>query len=127
MVHAGVLEVYIHFALIYMADNIFPVLPIKYLINKDGDPTTPFKLATGKTLSVSNLYLLLYPCVVRKATSYIGTKELKMCHQAQKGFCGIFVVMIQHQKCYLMYIPRASKIISSYDVVFNESFSSALS
>ena len=38
MVHARVLEVYIHFALIYTTDQKFPVLPIKYLIKEDGDP-----------------------------------------------------------------------------------------
>ena len=41
MVHARVLEAYIHFALMYTTDHISPVLPIKDLINKDGDPTTP--------------------------------------------------------------------------------------
>ena len=40
MVHARVSEIYIHFALMYTPDNIFPVLPIKDLINEDGDPTT---------------------------------------------------------------------------------------
>ena len=33
MVHARVPEVYVHFALVYTADHIFPVLPIKDLIN----------------------------------------------------------------------------------------------
>ena len=33
MVHARVPENYIHFALMYTTDHIFPVLPIKYLIN----------------------------------------------------------------------------------------------
>ena len=47
MVHARVLEAYIHFALMHMTDHIFPVLPIKDTKNKDGDLTTPFKLATG--------------------------------------------------------------------------------
>ena len=47
MVHARVTEVYVHFALIYTTDHIFPVLQIKDLINEDGDPTTPHKLATG--------------------------------------------------------------------------------
>ena len=47
MVHARFLEAYIHFALMYTTDNSFPVLPIKDMINKDGDPTTPYKLATG--------------------------------------------------------------------------------
>ena len=47
MVHAKVPEVYIHSVLMYTTDHIFPVLPIKDLINEDGDPTTPHKLATG--------------------------------------------------------------------------------
>ena len=49
-----------------------------------------------------------------------------MHHQAQKGFCGIFVAIPQHQKGYLVYVPSTRKIISSYAVVFDESFSSAL-
>ena len=55
MVHATVLEAYIDLALMYTTDHIFPVLPIRDLINKDGEPTTPFKLATGKKPSVSHL------------------------------------------------------------------------
>ena len=50
-----------------------------------------------------------------------------MRHQAQKGFRGIFVGITQHQKVYLVYVPSTRKVISSYDVVFDESFSSALS
>ena len=51
MVHARVSEAYIYFVLMYTADHILPVLPIKYLINEYGDPTTPFKLATGTKTS----------------------------------------------------------------------------
>ena len=50
MLHAQVLENYIHFAFIYTADHKFPVLPIKDLINEADEPTTPFKLATGKNI-----------------------------------------------------------------------------
>ena len=50
-----------------------------------------------------------------------------MRHQAQKGFRGIFVGIPQHQKVYVVYVPSTRKVISSYDVVFEESFSSALS
>ena len=39
MVHARVLEAYIHFALMYTTDHIFPVLLIKDMINEDGDLT----------------------------------------------------------------------------------------
>ena len=56
----------------------------------------------------------------------IKTKVLIMCHQAQKGFRSIFVGITEHQKGYLVYIPSTRKIIYSYDVVFDESFSSVL-
>ena len=46
--------------------------------------------------------------------------------QAQKGFRGIFVGIQEHQKVYLVYVPSTRKITSSYDVVFDGSFSSAL-
>ena len=55
MVYARFSEAYIHFALMYTTYHIFPVLPIKDLINEDGDPTTPQKLATCTKPSVSNL------------------------------------------------------------------------
>ena len=47
MVHAKVLEVFIHFSLMYTTNHIFPILPIKDLINEIGDPTTPHKLQQG--------------------------------------------------------------------------------
>ena len=72
MVHARVLEVYTHFALMYTEDHIFPVLPMKYLINEDGKPTTPFKIGTGKKPSVSHLCMLFFPCIVHKATVHVG-------------------------------------------------------
>ena len=55
LVYTRVPEVYVHFALMYTTDHIFPVLPMKDLMNEDGDPTTPHKLATGKKPSVSHL------------------------------------------------------------------------
>ena len=80
MVHARVPEVYVHFALIYTIDHIFPVLPIKYLIKEDGDPTTPHKLEKGMKPSVSHLRVLFCPCVVRKATAQVETKSLNTRH-----------------------------------------------
>ena len=126
MVHARVLEAYVHFALMYTTDNIFLVLSIKDLINEYGYPTTPHKLARGTKPSVSHLRVLFCPCVVRKATAHVETKTLNMRDQAQKGFCGIFNGITENQKGYLVYIPSTRKIIYSYDVVFDESFSSAL-
>ena len=77
--------------------------------------------------SVLHLRVLFCPCVVRKATAHVETKTLNMRHQAQKGFRGIFVEITYHQKGYLVYVPSTRKVISSYDVMFDESFVSALS
>ena len=73
MVHARAPEVYVHFELMYTTYHIFPVLPIKDLINEDGDPTTPQKLATGMKPSFSHSRVLFFPCVVRKATVHVQT------------------------------------------------------
>ena len=110
----------------YTTDHIFPVLPIKDMINKKGKTTTSFKLTTDTKPSVSHLRMLFCTCVVRKSTAHVEKKALHMRHQAQKGFCGIFVGIPQNQKGYLVYVPSTKNIISSYDVVFNESVSSAL-
>ena len=106
----------------YKNYHIFPVLPIKHLVNQDGEPTTPQKLATGTKPSVSNLCALFYPFVVQKEHAHVDTKALNMRHQSQKGFCSIFVGITQHQKGYLIYVPSTWKIFSSHDVVFDETF-----
>ena len=49
-----------------------------------------------------------------------------MRHQAQMFFRSVFVEFPQHQKGYLVCVPITRNIISSYDVVFDESFSSTL-
>ena len=118
MVHARVPELYVHFTLMYKTDDIFPVLPIKDLINENGNTTTSHKLATGTKPSVSHLLVLFCPYVVWKATAHVETKTLNMRHQAQKGFRGIFVGIPQHQKVYFVYVPSTRKVISSYNVVF---------
>ena len=82
----------------YTTDHIFLLLPIKDLINKDGDPTTPQKLATCTKPSVSHIRVLFCPCVVRKATAHVETKTLNMRHQAQKRFRGILIGIPEHQK-----------------------------
>ena len=104
----------------------FPILPIKDLINEDGELTMPFKLETGTKTSLSNLHVLFCPYVVRKATAQVGTKTLNMYHQLQKRFHSIFVEITHNQIGYLVYVPHTRNIISSYDVVFDDIFSSEL-
>ena len=126
MVHARVSEACIHFALMFTTDHIFPVQTIKDLINEDGNPTTSFKLARGTKTSVSYLHVLFCSRFVRKDTAHVYKKALHIRYQAQKGFRGIFVGIPQRQKGHLLYVPSTRKIISSYDVVFDEKISSAL-
>ena len=127
MVHDRVPEVYVHFGLMYTIYHIFPVLTTKDLINEDGDPTTPHKMAIVTKPSVSQLRVLFCPCILRKATAHVEIKTLNMRHQAQRGFRGIFVGIPKYQIVYLVYVPITIKVIPSYDVVFDKSFYSALS
>ena len=96
------------------------------MINENNEPTTPFKLSTGTKPSVSHFCVLFYPCVVRKDTVYVDKMALNMHHQAQTHSRGILVGISQHQKRYHVYLPSTWKIISSYYIVFDESFSIAL-
>ena len=72
------------------------------------------------------IYVFYLFFFVLKATTHVGAKALNMRHQTQKGFRGIFVVIPQHQKGSLVYVPDKRKVASSYDFIFDESFSSAL-
>ena len=101
IVHARVLEEYIHFAFMYTTDRIFPFLPIKDLINKYGDPSTQFKLATVTETSVSHLRVLFCPCVIRKATSHFNKKAINMRQQAQKCFT-VYLLKFQSIKNYIL-------------------------
>ena len=103
-----------------MTDNVFHVLPIKPLANKDGLPTTPHKMATDTKLSVSKPSILLCLCVVTNSTAHAYKRLLNMRHQSQNIFCGIFIGIPQHHKGYLFYVPSTQKIFCSHDVVFKE-------
>ena len=85
-----------------------------------------FRVERGTNTSMSHLRVLFCPCVVRKATSNVGTKALNMLNQAQNCFGGIFVGFLKHQKRYLVYVLYTRKTISSYDVIFYDRFSSTL-
>ena len=126
MVHTRVLEDYIHFDFMYTAYHTLTFLSIKDLTKKTGNLTTTFKPATGMKHSILHLNVSFFPCVVQKATAYIGTKELNMCHQSEKGFRGFFSGIPQRQKRYLVYVRHNQKIVYLYDVIVNKSFSIAL-
>ena len=49
-----------------------------------------------------------------------------MRHRSQKVLRGIFVGITTNQKGYLVYVPIKRKMLSSHDILFDNSFSSAL-
>ena len=65
----------------YPTGNIFPVLPIKSLVNQDSETNMTHKMATDTKLSVSNLHVLFRPYGVQKETTHVDTKALIMHHQ----------------------------------------------
>ena len=113
MVHTRVSESYVHFALMYTTDHTFTVIPIKYLINEDGDPTTPHKLSTGKKPSVSYLRVLFCPCVVRKATAHVEKKGVKHASLSAKR-------VSRYLRCYFRASKRLSCVLTHYkeDIIF---------
>ena len=80
--HGFLTNIYIYISLMYTPDYIFRVLPIKHMLNQDGEPTMSHKLSTV-TKPVSKLSVLFCPCVVQKATKHVDTKALNMHHQLQ--------------------------------------------
>ena len=64
----------------YSTDHIFPVIPIKKLVNQDGEPTTPRKLEMGKKPLVSHPWYLLCARAIKKATAHSDKYSLNMCH-----------------------------------------------
>ena len=82
----------------YMTGHILPVLPIKHLVNYNCEPNKPHKLATDTKASLLNPRVLFCTCVVLKATAHVDTMALKMRHQSQKSFRGIFIGTPKHPK-----------------------------
>ena len=69
MVFARVNDDYTHHALIFAAHHIIPVLPLKDLVNEQGDPVTPIELMTNKKAMIRHLRTLFCPCIIKKHTA----------------------------------------------------------
>ena len=104
----------------YMTHHIFTFLLIKYLVNQYGETTTSHRMATGTNPSIPNICVLFFPCVVQKASAHVERKVLNMRHQPQNGFRGIFVVIPQHQRWYLIYVHITRNIGYFHAVIFDK-------
>ena len=79
-----------------------------------------------ETFSVTFTCFILSVCCT-ESYGACWNKDVKHASPSTEGFCGIFVGIPQHQKGYLVYVTSTRKVILSYDVMFDKSFSSALS
>ena len=96
MVHARVLD-NTHFVVIFTSHHICTVLPIKHLINQEGEPITLHKLANGTKYSVSNIRVLVCPCVVKKRLHTL-TERRQTCVINHKRVFAIYLLEFHNTK-----------------------------
>ena len=118
------------FALQY-ACQVFSVIPVKTLRLHDRI-TTPYEIFTGQKPNINRFRVLFCPCIMKK---YTATKKLangKSISEdvkkkyAQRGFRGVFIGFDQKTNGYLAYVPVTRQIVTSKDIIFDESFASTL-
>ena len=80
----------------------------------------------GEKPPVRHLRTLFCPVIVKKHTAMKDKKMVNMRHQAQKGYRGIFVGMPENQEGYLCYVLSICNMVTSYDMLFDKTFLSAL-
>jgi hypothetical protein len=81
---------------------------------------------TGNKARVGHIRTLFCPVIVKKLTAQYKGKKLNMHHQPQKGFRGILVGIPENQAGYEVYVPATRSIVTSSDVVFDETFQTAV-
>ena len=121
--HARLPDSYYFHALLY-ACEAFSVLPVKGLLNKDGNPATPHELFTGEKPCISDFRVFGCPVVVKKYVARIDGNATS--NQTQRGIRGIFIGFPRNQKGFLVFVPSTRQIVVSGDVVFDETFYCAI-
>lgn len=85
-------------------------------------PSTPYQLFFGKCPLISRFRVFGCPAVVRHWVVHNKTNG----KQTERGIRGIFIGFHMNQKGYLIYSPGSHQVIISDDLIFDESFSSAI-
>ena len=78
-----------------------------------------------KTFSIRPTCFIISICWT-KGNCTCWNKGFKHALSSTKPNCGIFVGIPQHQKGYLVFIPSTRKIVSSYEIIFDETCSIGL-
>ena len=121
IVHARVDESATHFGLKY-SKEVFTVLSLR-AIRHNTILVTPHELLSEKKAEIKRFRVLFCPCVVNKYTS---SQQVVCKTFTQRGMKGIFVGFDVIAPGYLVFLPSIRQIIISIDVIFDESFISAL-
>jgi hypothetical protein len=104
------------------ASRIFNVLPVRGLYDEQGNVATPHLLFLGNKPQIKHFCIFGCPIVARK-WSTIQTSSGK---QTERGVRGIFIGFDMNQKGYLFYSPGSRQIYISGDLLFDESFGTAI-
>jgi hypothetical protein len=104
------------------ASRIFNVLPVKGLHDEHGNVATPRQLSLGTKPCIGHFRIFGCPIVARK-WSTVQTSSGK---QTERGVTGIFLGFDTNQKGYLFYSPGSHQIYISGDMIFDETFSTAI-
>jgi len=119
LIHAWLPDAYMFHAITY-ATMVFIVLPIKDLIDQEGNVTTPSCLFLGTKPLVSAFHVFSCPCIAKKWTARINGKLIMDSTQ------WTFIGFPDSQKGWFLYIPSTRQIIVSGDVLFDETFYSTI-
>jgi hypothetical protein len=121
LVHATLPDTFWYHAMVYVTD-IFNVLPVRGLKNKEDCPATPYELFFSEKLSISRFRVFGCPTVVRRWMTKQSSKGM----QTERGIRGIFIGFHVSNKGYVIYNPGSRQIVTSEDVTFDEHFNLAI-
>jgi hypothetical protein len=100
------------------------VLPVKNHYNSSGGICSPFELFTGTKPTISHFCVFGCPAVAKRSVIYV--EGLSTQHCTEKGLRGVFIGIPSNQKGYFIYLPGSRNIACSGDVIFDETFYSAV-
>ena len=110
------------------AVHIVNSCPAKNVIDKDGNPTTPFHFSYGRKPSLNNFRVFGCPVYFKRYEPTFRNKVITYKQQLQRASRGTFIGFPDNSAGWLVYCPdHPQRIITTRDAYFDEDFSSALS
>ena len=124
LLHARLNRKFFYYAAKY-AQYIHDIIPVKNLLDAEGNPTTPYFLATGRKPAVKHFRVFGCPAVFKRYEVSDNGKRVKNKY-TQQGMRGIFVGLPDDSAGWLFYVPSARRSYISLDAIFDESFTSPI-